>query len=93
LPTIGSSSTGEALFTDEGAGAGACTICSATAERVAPENGSLPVSISNMTMPREKMSVRWSSCSPSACSGDMYATVSCVVPGAVTITVIASAAR
>jgi len=58
LPTIGSSSIGEARFNEEGGGAGACTICSATAARVAPENGSLPVSISNMTMPSEKTSVR-----------------------------------
>ena len=43
---------------DEGAGAAACTICSASAVDVAPVNGSLPVSISNSTMPSEKMSVR-----------------------------------
>ena len=38
----------------------AWTICSASAVDVAPVNGSLPVSISNRTMPSEKMSVRWS---------------------------------
>jgi len=46
------------LFVEEGSGAGACTICCATSVRFAPPNGGLPVSISNMTLPREKMSVR-----------------------------------
>ena len=57
---------------------------------VAPVNVSLPVSISNSTMPSEKMSVRRSTASPSACSGDMYATVPSVVSGLVASIVVAA---
>ena len=85
MATIGSRSAGDSRFSDDGAGAGACTICSATADRVAPVKGGLPVSISNMTMPSEKRSVRESTGSPRACSGDMQATVPCSVPAVATV--------
>ncbi len=41
-----------------------------TAE-VSPENAGLPVAISYSTAPSEKRSVRESTASPRACSGDM----------------------
>jgi len=46
------------LFTDVGAGAAACTICSASAVALVPLNGSFPVNISKKTVPSEKISVR-----------------------------------
>ena len=42
---------------------------------VSPLNGAVPVAISWRTTPSEKMSDRSSTTRPSACSGDMYATV------------------
>ena len=47
------------------------------------EKAILPVAISYSTTPKENRSVRASSSSPRACSGDMYATVPSVVPGLV----------
>ena len=58
LNTIASTSRGSDVFTDVGAGAAACTICSASAVAPVPMNGSFPVNISNRTMPSEKISVR-----------------------------------
>jgi len=46
------------LFTADGTGAGACTICSASGIEAIAVNGSLPVNISNSIVPSEKMSVR-----------------------------------
>ena len=42
-----------------------------TPEDDVPTNGRLPIASSKSKMPREKMSVRWSTVLPSACSGDM----------------------
>jgi len=42
-----------------------------TAAEVFPLNGKTPVTISYSTTPNENRSVRGSSSSPSACSGDM----------------------
>ena len=51
-----------------------------TAAELLPEKGWCPVAISYNTAPKLKMSVRVSSAFPSACSGDMYATVPSVAP-------------
>ena len=45
--------------------------------------GRTPVAVSYNTVPKEKRSVRGSSSLPSACSGDMYATVPSVLPALV----------
>ena len=50
---------------------------------VAPRNGTAPVAISYSTAPKLKRSLRTSSSSPRACSGDIYATVPTAVPGLV----------
>src|SRR5690242_13382703 len=50
---------------------------------VAPSNGRRPARNSYSTTPREKMSLRASTCAPEACSGDMYAIVPRIVPGVV----------
>ena len=47
---------------------------------VPPVNAGRPDAISYNTAPNEKRSVRWSSSSPRACSGDMYATVPSATP-------------
>ena len=49
-----------------------------------PRYGSTPVAISYSTTPKENRSLRESTSSPRACSGDMYDTVPMVVPGEVT---------
>ena len=51
--------------------------------REVPRNGLWPVTISYSTEPKLKMSDRASSGRPSACSGDMYATVPSTVPSSV----------
>jgi hypothetical protein len=51
-----------------------------TTAEVLPGKGGLPVAISYSTVPSEEMSVRASSASPRARSGDMYATVPTAVP-------------
>jgi hypothetical protein len=48
-----------------------CRMASNWAARVFPRKARTPVSISNSTAPKEKMSLRASSGSPRACSGDM----------------------
>src|ERR1017187_9629754 len=48
-----------------------------------PGNALVPVSISYITTPNEKMSLRASSFLPCACSGDMYATVPRIEPSTV----------
>src|SRR5216117_1382781 len=53
----------------------------------APEKGRRPVDISYITTPSEKISVRWSTSRPSACSGLMYWTVPMTTPGSVFRTV------
>jgi hypothetical protein len=50
---------------------------------VFPENAGNPVAISYSTAPNENRSVRASSSSPAACSGDIYAIVPTAVPGLV----------
>ncbi len=55
-----------------------------------PSKGRRPVAISYSTTPSEKRSVRASSASPRACSGDMYATVPSVDPGRVRCAAVAS---
>jgi hypothetical protein len=56
--TIASSSGGSDGLIELGAGAGACMIWSASAFRVWPVKGSLPVTISNSMTPSENRSVR-----------------------------------
>ncbi len=58
-------------------------IASKTTAEVLPLKGKLPVVISYNTTPKENRSVRASSASPRACSGDMYATVPTATPGLV----------
>src|SRR5437867_8709026 len=53
----------------------------------APEKGRRPADISYITTPSEKISVRWSTSRPSACSGLMYWTVPMTTPGSVFRTV------
>ena len=65
------------------------------AAAVSPANGRAPVAISYRTTPNENKSVRESNSLPSACSGDMYATVPTAAPGLVkcsSLTVAAVAA-
>jgi hypothetical protein len=50
---------------------------------LSPRKGGLPVAISYITSPREKMSVRASVSFPSNCSGAMYWSVPTRVPSAV----------
>jgi hypothetical protein len=50
---------------------------------VPPRNGTAPVAISYSTDPKLKRSLRTSSISPRACSGDIYATVPTAIPGLV----------
>lgn len=59
------------------------SIESNSAAVVSPRKGSMPVATSYSTAPNEKRSVRPSSSLPSACSGDMYATVPRALPGLV----------
>ena len=54
-----------------GAGAAACTICMAVAVDVPALNGSLPVNISNSTIPEREDVGALVRPSPSASSGDM----------------------
>ena len=58
-------------------------MASKTIAEVAPPKAGFPVAISKSTTPNEKRSLRRSSNSPRACSGDMYATVPRVDPGLV----------
>ena len=60
-----------------------CRIASNTIADVFPENADSPVAISYSTAPNENRSVRASSSSPAACSGDVYAIVPTAVPGLV----------
>ena len=48
--------------------------------RLRPRTPARPVSISYSTQPNAKMSVRWSTGRPFACSGDMYAAVPRITP-------------
>ncbi len=58
-------------------------IASKTMADVLPPKAVTPVAISYSTAPNEKRSLRWSSASPRACSGDMYAAVPTVEPAIV----------
>ena len=58
-----------------------CRMASNTAADVLPEKGNAPVAISYNTAPKEKRSLRESSSSPMACSGDIYITVPTALPG------------
>ena len=57
---------------------------------VSPPNGRTPHNISYVMTPKLKMSLRWSTVVPAACSGDMYATVPRTTPGTVTVAVDAA---
>ena len=58
-------------------------IAEAVSAELAWANGFARDSVSNNTMPKLKMSERWSTCSQRACSGDMYAVVPGISPGSV----------
>ena len=72
---IRASSAGIVGLTLIAAGAASLTIDARVSRSVVPLNGRSPVASSNSTMPNEKMSERAPVSRPSACSGDMYATV------------------
>ena len=59
---------------------------------VSPPNGRTPHSILYVMTPKLKMSLRWSTGAPAACSGDMYATVPRTTPGSVTVALDAAEA-
>ena len=60
---------------------------------LAARNGGRPVHIVYSTLPRLNRSVRWSSVSPSACSGDMYIGVPAMTPDCVRLASSAARAR
>jgi hypothetical protein len=66
-----SSSGGTSGFTRPGDGGVLLRISWNTTAVVAPVNGGRPVAISYSTTPKENRSLRASSRSPRACSGDM----------------------
>src|ERR1700722_911310 len=70
-------------FKDDGAGGVRFKIASKITAEVLPANAGWPVAISYNTAPKLKRSVRASSSSPRACSGDIYAIVPIADPGLV----------
>jgi hypothetical protein len=71
LLRIRSRSAGISGFSRTGAIGAWWRIASKTTAEVVPVKACCPVAISYRTTPKEKMSVRASSASPRACSGDM----------------------
>jgi hypothetical protein len=90
LLMILSNSCGNSGFNRTGETGALCRIASKSAAVVCPVNGLAPVAISYITTPDENRSVRASSSSPIACSGDIYATVPTAVPGLVSISSVAA---
>src|SRR5580704_4953156 len=76
-----SSSEGNSGFRRDGGTGDLWRIASKIAADVEPQKGRAPVAISYNTAPKENRSVRASSSSPMACSGDMYITVPMAEPG------------
>ena len=62
-----------------------------TPKLVSARNGARPVHIAYNTLPRLNKSLRWSTVSPLACSGDMYCGVPAMTP--VLVKLASSAAR
>ena len=78
--TIRSSSAGVSGANRASGAGSAVRIAAASAAELAPWNGRCPVTISYSSTPTLKRSLRGSSSSPRACSGDMYGAVPTMSP-------------